>query len=83
MVNVTTPYAYLSMEIAQLVDSSEVIRQMNPLEIAEILGNIGGFWGETLSISCIRDAQPRGNVKRTNRGRRCEYHKIRAVEVFG
>lgn len=45
-VNVTTPYAYLSLEVAQSVDSFEVIEEINPVEIAEILGNVGGFWGE-------------------------------------
>lgn len=45
-VNATTPYAYLSLEVAQSVDSYEVIKELNPVEIAEIFGNIGGFWGE-------------------------------------
>lgn len=46
---IVNPYAYLSMEIAQVTDSLEVITQINPLEIAEIFGNIGGFWGEWTS----------------------------------
>lgn len=44
--NVTAPFAYLSMEVAQSVDSYEIITEINPWEIAEFFGNIGGFWGE-------------------------------------
>lgn len=40
------PYAWLSMEIAQLTDSLETITEIDPLEVAEIFGNIGGFWGK-------------------------------------
>lgn len=40
------PYAWLTMEIAQLTDSLEEITEIEPLEIAEIFGNVGGFWGE-------------------------------------
>lgn len=34
------------MEIAQATGSLETITEIDPLEIAEIFGNIGGFWGE-------------------------------------
>lgn len=34
------------MEIAQQENSLEEITEIDPLEIAEILGNVGGFWGE-------------------------------------
>lgn len=34
------------MEIAQSTDSLEEISEIDPLEIAEMFGNIGGFWGE-------------------------------------
>lgn len=44
--DIVNPYAYLSMEVAQLTDTLEIITEINPLAIAEILGNIGGFWGE-------------------------------------
>eukprot|EP00904_Undaria_pinnatifida_P008146 jgi/Undpi1/4461/HiC_scaffold_17.g07815.m1 len=39
-----TPYAYLAMEIQQEPDSLQVITEIDPLEWAEILGNVGGFW---------------------------------------
>lgn len=37
------------MEIAQTTDSLEIITEIDPLEIAEIFGNIGGFWGKSTS----------------------------------
>lgn len=40
------PYAWLSLEVAQLTDSLEEISEIDPLELAELFGNIGGFWGE-------------------------------------
>ena len=43
---IASPYAWLSMEVAQVTDSLEEITEIDPLNIAEILGNIGGFWGE-------------------------------------
>lgn len=42
--SITAPYGHMSMEIAQAVDSHQVITEINPLEVAEIFGNIGGFW---------------------------------------
>lgn len=42
-----SPYAWLSMEIAQETNSLEEITEINPLEIAEMFGNVGGFWGES------------------------------------
>lgn len=44
--NATAPHAYLSMELAQDVDSYEKIKEIDPLEIAEIFGSVGGFWGK-------------------------------------
>eukprot|EP00904_Undaria_pinnatifida_P008172 jgi/Undpi1/4485/HiC_scaffold_17.g07839.m1 len=41
---IASPYAWLSLEVAQVTDSLEEITEIDPLEIAEILGNIGGFW---------------------------------------
>lgn len=38
------PYAHLHFEIAQDPDSLEIITENDPLDIATILGNIGGFW---------------------------------------
>ena len=35
------------MEIAQQENSLEEITEIDPLQIAEILGNVGGFWGES------------------------------------
>lgn len=43
---IKNPYAWLSLEVAQLTDSLEEITEVDPLELAEIFGNIGGFWGE-------------------------------------
>ncbi|CAN0586507.1 unnamed protein product, partial [Ectocarpus sp. 12 AP-2014] len=44
--NITKPYARLSMELKQQFDSWEIITEADPFEFAEILGNIGGFWGK-------------------------------------
>ena len=43
--NLTSPYAYLAMEIQQEPSSLEIITEVDPLNVAELLGNIGGFWG--------------------------------------
>ena len=43
---IEAPYAYLAINIAQEPDSWETVTEINPLEIAEVFGNIGGFWGE-------------------------------------
>ncbi|CAM9828362.1 unnamed protein product [Ectocarpus fasciculatus] len=42
--NITMPYAHLSLEMKQQADSWEIITESNPYEIAEMFGNIGGFW---------------------------------------
>ena len=42
------PYAWLSMEVAQETNSLEEITEIDPLEIAEMFGNVGGFWGESI-----------------------------------
>eukprot|EP00904_Undaria_pinnatifida_P000566 jgi/Undpi1/1050/HiC_scaffold_10.g04513.m1 len=44
---IVNPYVWLSMEVAQVTNSLEEITEIDPLEIAEIFGNIGGFWGES------------------------------------
>lgn len=46
-IGIASPYAWLSMEVAQVTNSLEEITEISPLEIAEILGNVGGFWGES------------------------------------
>ncbi|CAM9398118.1 unnamed protein product [Ascophyllum nodosum] len=46
-VNITgiqAPYAYLAMELQQESDSLAVITEIDPFDVAEILGEIGGFW---------------------------------------
>ena len=43
---ITKPYARLSLEIKQQFDSWEIITETSPFAIAEMFGNIGGFWGE-------------------------------------
>lgn len=44
--SIAKPYARLSLEIKQKFDSWEIITEASPFEIAEMFGNIGGFWGE-------------------------------------
>lgn len=44
---IASPYAWLSMELAQEENSLEEITEIDPLKIAEIFGNVGGFWGES------------------------------------
>lgn len=44
--NLTSPYAHLSMEIQQEPNSLEIVTEIDPLDVAEMLGNIGGFWGK-------------------------------------
>ncbi|CAM9827146.1 unnamed protein product, partial [Hapterophycus canaliculatus] len=41
---IVDPYAWLSFEIAQSTNSLMEIRQIDPLEVAEMFGNVGGFW---------------------------------------
>ncbi|CAN0113795.1 unnamed protein product [Ascophyllum nodosum] len=38
------PYAYLAMEIAQQTDSLVTVTEINPFAVAEIFGQVGGFW---------------------------------------
>lgn len=49
------PYAHLSLRVKQAPTSLEVITEKNPLELAELFGNVGGFWGES---SPVRTYQP-------------------------
>lgn len=42
--SIVSPYAWLSLEVAQETNSHEEITEINPLEIAEMFGNVGGFW---------------------------------------
>ena len=44
--NVTNPYAYLEVQMQQEPDSWEIVTEIDPLNVEEILGSIGGFWGE-------------------------------------
>lgn len=41
------PYAYLAMQLEQEPDSLQNIFEIDPLEIPELLGSIGGFWGKS------------------------------------
>jgi len=34
------------MVVVQQTNSFETVKEIDPLDIAEIFGNIGGFWGE-------------------------------------
>ncbi len=42
------------MQLKQQFDSWVIITEANPFEFAEMFGNIGGFWGESHSISATR-----------------------------
>ena len=50
-VNVTNPYAYLAIQVQQEPNSFKVVTEIDPFDIAEMLGNIGGFWGKFLGPS--------------------------------
>ncbi|CAN0315183.1 unnamed protein product, partial [Ascophyllum nodosum] len=46
-VNITgiqAPYAYMKMQLQQESDSLILVTEIDPLDIAEILGQVGGFW---------------------------------------
>eukprot|EP00904_Undaria_pinnatifida_P008150 jgi/Undpi1/4465/HiC_scaffold_17.g07819.m1 len=43
--DVTDPYAYLEVQMQQEPDSWEIVTEIDPLNVGEILGSIGGFWG--------------------------------------
>ena len=51
--NITSPYAYLALEIQQEPSSFEIITEVDPLDVAELLGNIGGFWGTITDLRTI------------------------------
>eukprot|EP00903_Cladosiphon_okamuranus_P009902 g9404.t1 len=38
------PYAHLAMEIQQEPNSFETITEVEPFDLAEMFGNVGGFW---------------------------------------
>eukprot|EP00904_Undaria_pinnatifida_P010891 jgi/Undpi1/6932/HiC_scaffold_21.g09406.m1 len=42
--SISAPYAYLAMEIQQEPNSLQIITEIDPLDVAEMLGNVGGFW---------------------------------------
>eukprot|EP00904_Undaria_pinnatifida_P008142 jgi/Undpi1/4458/HiC_scaffold_17.g07812.m1 len=42
--NVTDPYAYLAIQLQQEPNSYEIVTEIDPFDVAEMLGNIGGFW---------------------------------------
>ncbi|CAM9660517.1 unnamed protein product, partial [Ascophyllum nodosum] len=41
---IQAPYAYMRMELQQESDSMVEITEVDPLDMAEILGQVGGFW---------------------------------------
>ena len=46
-VNITgiqAPYAYMKMQLQQESDSLILVTEIDPLDMAEILGQVGGFW---------------------------------------
>lgn len=44
--NITRPYAFIDLRIKQGPNSLETITEDAPVSIGELLGDIGGFWGE-------------------------------------
>lgn len=40
------PYAHLAIQIQQEPNSFETITEIDPFDLAEMFGNVGGFWGE-------------------------------------
>lgn len=47
---IQAPYSYLSFELQQESDSMVIITEIDPLDVAEILGQVGGFWDLILII---------------------------------
>ena len=43
--NIIYPYAYLEVQMQQEPDSWEIVTEIDPLNVGEMLGSIGGFWG--------------------------------------
>ncbi|CAN0356024.1 unnamed protein product, partial [Ascophyllum nodosum] len=41
---IQAPYAYMKMQLQQESDSLVEITEIDPLDVAEILGQVGGFW---------------------------------------
>ena len=49
------------MEIQQEPNSLQIITEIDPLDIAEMLGNVGGFWGEIAKVTttcCVERTAP-------------------------
>ena len=44
--SIEKPYAHLALQIQQEPNSFETITEIDPLDIAEMFGNVGGFWGQ-------------------------------------
>eukprot|EP00903_Cladosiphon_okamuranus_P009900 g9402.t1 len=42
--DIDKPYAYLALQIQQEPNSYETIIEIDPLDVAELFGNVGGFW---------------------------------------
>lgn len=53
--NVTHPYAYLEVDMKQEQNSWEIVTEIDPLNVGEILGSIGGFWGESTVVQHAED----------------------------
>lgn len=56
--NITSPYAYLEVQMQQEPDSWEVLTEIDPLNVGEILGSIGGFWGRFAVTSRVENGAP-------------------------
>ena len=44
-VNANNPYAYLGFQLQHEPNSFQIVTEIDPFDLAEMLGNIGGFWG--------------------------------------
>ncbi|CAM9707380.1 unnamed protein product [Ectocarpus fasciculatus] len=42
--DIVKPYAQLSLQFQQEPNSLEIITEVDPLDLAEMFGNVGGFW---------------------------------------
>lgn len=42
------------MKMTQATKSLEIVMEVDPFEIAEIFGNVGGFWGGLQKCGCNR-----------------------------
>lgn len=54
--DIEKPYAYLALQIQQEPNSYETITEIDPFDLAEMFGNVGGFWGEGARMQLLKDS---------------------------